>query len=200
MLGTGLGPQGPLQLTLGAPPGTAQPCSISHAGGVSGSVKRVIFWVPWVPLQRWLGPQVAALAFLIASGGYYPFTPSPLETGPCPSAGRAPWTPPRPCCCPPLVPRSLSPRNSQEATRRPKTTTQVRVVGRGCGQSGGQQAGHCKTKERSGRGAELPVPRAPPNLSCPLLLLPQKSWGTRRLQWPKSPQVPTHLSLGPQTW
>lgn len=129
MLGTGLGPQGPLQLTLGAPPGTAQPCSVSHAGGVSGSVKRVIFWVPWVPLQRWLGPQVAALAFLIASGGYYPFTPSPLETGPRPSAGRAPRTPPRPCCCPPLVPGSLSPRNSQEATRRPKTTTQVRVVG-----------------------------------------------------------------------
>lgn len=49
-------------------------------------------------------------------------------------------------------------------------------------------------------GAELLVPLSTSQPVLPTALLPQKSWGTRPLQWPKSPQVPTHLSLGPQTW
>lgn len=171
--GTGLGPR-----TLGSSDAwgstrdtgvrrSSEACSALQRepgrGSVSGGV-RELFLAPLGPL----GP----LAVVTWPPGGHPGLSdclwgampslSPPETGPSPSARRAPRTPPHPHCSPPRVPGRPSPRSCQEARRRRRTLPQVRIRGgKWCEGSRGGDAGI--TGPRSPwAGAELP-----PDLSCP---------------------------------
>lgn len=119
-LKTGMVPSTPAALPLGA----------LHLEAHLGWCQGPSFWVTWVPLQWWLGPQEDTLAFLIVSGGTALPLPSPRETDPSPSAGRAPRTPPHPPCSSPRAPGRPAPRSCQEATRRPRTTPWMPVHGK----------------------------------------------------------------------
>lgn len=120
-------PSGPLEAGWSPAPQQSAPQG-SAPGAHLGWCQGPSFWVTWVLLQWWLGPQEDTLAFLIVSGGHCPL-PSPRETDPSPSAGRAPRTPPHPHCSSPRAPGRPAPRSCQEATRRPRTTPQMRVHG-----------------------------------------------------------------------
>lgn len=69
----------PLEIGLVPSTPAALPLGALHLGAHLGRCPGPSFWVTWVLLQWWLGPQEDILAFLIVSGGHCP--PPSLPSG-----------------------------------------------------------------------------------------------------------------------